>query len=172
MPADLPALRDLLQDQTHPVGEILRSASRMKVRLNSTSLLGLVQHIRSRHQHVRPTAEYLDALRVLAGLGFGRLLHAQVRHRATFRWAIDPRAVCAAAFDPTISFQPQDYLDPAARPPATTQAASAQSIPEGWRQHSFPLRPEGDVILLLPADLTPEEARRLGHLLLAHARSA
>ncbi len=169
MPADLTALRKLAKANLGVAG-VLRAASRMKVRENHTALITLHRFSKQPDGHQLSHDTLLIALRALDGLGFGQLLHPNRRHRATFHWHVDPRAVSAAAFDASIALAPRDFVNPAARPEPPPQPHSAPAIPAGWRHISFPLRPEGEATLQIPADLTAAEARRLGHLLLAHAQ--
>lgn len=94
----------------------------------------------------------------------GQLLQPTRAHRARFVWAVHPHVLRDGLASDAIVLQPHHCLN------GTPVTAATPAPPrEGWQRHTFPLRPDAPVSLELPTDLSEQEAKRLGHFLLAIA---
>lgn len=102
--------------------------------------------------------------RLLESCGMGQLLDPTRVYRATFVWAVHPHILRDALASDAFVLQPQHYRG--GPPPSADQPAPPRP---GWVRHTFPLRPDAPLTLELPENLTPGEARRLGHFLLSVA---
>jgi hypothetical protein len=166
MTPDLEKLREIVRTNAI-VESILETLARSRMRRRITRLV--LVHERRAHGRISTPQfqEILTGFRLLASCGFGQLHEVTVRERARFEWTVHPQVVRDAAANPALTLQPSDLLDP------TVELAGEvreEAVPAGCRRHAFALRPDVEVTLTVPEDLTAGEARRLGHFLLSLAR--
>ena len=163
MNPDLDRLRSVARKQP-AIAALLDLLRRGRVRGNCTALRALAARYGEDTGDNTRFETLLTACRLLENCGMGQLLQPTRAHRARFVWAIHPHVVRDAVANEAIVLQPQHYLK---GPPPP--AAAPKPPPDGWQRHTFPLRATTPVTLELPADLTEQEAKRLGHFLLSIA---
>jgi hypothetical protein len=166
MTPDLEKLRAIVRAEPI-VQSLLDAVLKAKLKGRFTRLETVHRHMRGGKMGLAQFQELLAGFRLLASCGMGQVERPTVRGYARFAWAVRPQVVRDLAANAAMTLQPGDVLDAAILQPA---AVVAPALPAGCRRHTFELRPELEVTLTLPADLTEGEARRLGHLLLALAR--
>ena len=163
MNPDLDRLRAVARKEP-AIGALLDLLRRGRVRGNHTVLRPLAARYGEGTGDNTRFETLVTACRLLENCGMGQLLQPTRAHRARFVWAVHPHVLRDAVASDAIVLQPQHYLK-GAPPPAT----APKPPPDGWQRHTFPLRPDALVTLELPADLSENEAKRLGHFLLAIA---
>ncbi len=167
MPIDLPKLRALLT--TEPgLHAILLVIERTRIRQDITTLANLRKHLDRVPGGDLTQLQLLTAFRLLESCGVGTLKDPTSRQRARFFWIAVPFIVATAALHEQLEILPQHYKKPA--PPLETPDPTEDPQAD-WPTYTLPLRDGITITLRLPADLTKREAERLGHLLLAAARS-
>ena len=163
MNPDLDRLRSVARKEPS-IAALLDLLRRGRVRGNNTVLRPLVARYGEDTAGNTRFETLVTACRLLENCGMGQLLQPTRAHRARFIWAVHPHVVRDAVANEAIVLQPQHYLKGAPPP-----AAAPKPPPNGWQRHTFTLRPTVPVTLELPEDLSEQEAKRLGHFLLAIA---
>ena len=111
-------------------------------------------------------ADVIGVLRKLAELGYGYFITGRRGHRTRFEWKYDLVSVGNAASGGT---QVVEKIQPGSAqdnddddfPAALSAGSVAETTPEGAIRHTFQLRPDWQIELTLPADLSVREASRL-----------
>ena len=165
MNPDLDRLRSVARKEP-AIAALLDLLRRGRVRGNCTALRALAARYGEDTAGNTRFETLLTACRLLENCGMGQLLQPTRAHRARFIWAVHPHVVRDAVANEAIVLQPQHYLKGA--PPPDAAPAPPR---KGWHRHTFPLRPSDPITLELPEDLSEQEAKRLGHFLLALATS-
>ena len=163
MSPDLDRLRAVARKEP-AIAALLDLLRRVRVRGNHTVLRPLIARYGDDTGDNTRFETLVTACRLLESCGMGQLLQPTRAHRARFVWAIHPHVLRDAVANDALVLQPQHHLN---GPPAP--AAAPAPPRESWQRHTFPLRPDAPVTLELPEDLSEQEAKRLGHLLLAIA---
>jgi len=164
MNPDLPRLREVARKEP-AILALLDILRRNRVRGNRTSLHLLAQRHSGDTAGATRSEAMLTAARLLENCGMGRLLNPTRAFRACFVWAVHPHVLRDALENEAMVLIPQHYLHGA--PPPDAAPAPPR---EGWQRHTFPLRPDALLTLELPEGFSGDEARRLGHFLLAIAQ--
>lgn len=163
MRPDLERLRAVAR--TEPaIATLLDLVQRGRVRGHCTALRQLALRYEGDTGGDTRLQALLTACRLLENCGMGRLLQPTRAYRARFVWAVHPHVLRDAVANEALVLQPQHVIEGELAP-----AASPVPPRPGWQRHEFRLRPDAPVTLELPEDLTSDEARRLGHFLLAVA---
>ncbi len=167
MPIDLPKLRTILQ--TEPgLRAIMLVIEKTRIRQDVTTLANLRKHLDRVPGGDLTQLQLLTAFRLLESCGVGSLKDPTSRQRARFFWIAVPFIVATAALHEQLEILPQHYKKP---PLPAAPSAPVEDPQADWPTYTLPLRDHITITLRLPADLTKREAERLGHLLLAAARS-
>ena len=165
MNPDLDRLRTVARKEP-AIASLLDLLQRGRVRGNCTALRQLANRYGEDTGDNTRLQTLVTACRLLENCGMGQLLQPTRAHRARFLWAVHPHVLRDSLANDALILQPEHYLTGS---PATAPAPAPPRA--GWQRHTFPLRPDAPITLELPVDLSGEEARRLGHFLLAHATS-
>lgn len=165
MNPDLDRLRAVAQKEP-AIAALLDLTQRGRVRGNRTRLRPLASRQGDGTGESTRFETLVTACRLLENCGMGQLLQPTRAHRARFVWAVHPHILRDGLASDAIVLQPHHCLKGA---PVSTAAPAPPR--EGWQRHTFPLRPDAPVSLELPADLSEQEAKRLGHFLLSIATS-
>ncbi len=103
-------------------------------------------------------ADVIAVLRKLDEYGCGDFRTGRKGHPTRFEWKYDLVSVGKAAAGGT---QEVEEIQPTADQDNGDDEIAAKAVPEGAIQHTFQLRPDWQVELALPADLSAREAGRL-----------
>jgi len=107
-----------------------------------------------------PRAEVIDVLRKLDEYGCGSFIAGRKGHPTRFEWQYDLVSVGKAAAGGT---QGVDEIQPV--DDDEDGDGEVTSTPEGAIEHKYQLRPDWQVEITLPADLTTREAARLSEFI-------
>jgi hypothetical protein len=102
--------------------------------------------------------DVIDVLRRLDEFGCGNFRTGRKGHPTRFEWKYDLVSVGKAAAGGT---QAVEEIQLPADQDNGDEEVSAKAIPEGAIQHTFQLRPDWQIELTLPSDLSSREAGRL-----------
>ena len=103
-------------------------------------------------------ADVIGVLRKLDEFGCGDFRTGRKGHPTRFEWKYDLVSVGKAAAGGT---QAVEEIQPTADQDNGDEQVAVKAIPEGAIQHTFQLRPDWQIELTLPADLSAREAGRL-----------
>lgn len=146
---NLSALKALYQSD--PVAKIMLDDFSLRRRgQTSTKLDSLLLRLSNAGNSVQ-RSDAIRNFRKLEEFGYGRFVEGRKGHPSRFEWQYDLETVGKAATGEAENVQP-----------ASVEVGGVDDDAVGSIEHPYQLRPDWQVRIILPADLTAREAVRLG----------
>jgi hypothetical protein len=98
-------------------------------------------------------AEIVALMKALEDVGVGKFVHGRSGHPSRFEWSTSLKSVGQAAVGEAVELED---IEGELEDDDQTEEEEVETV-----EHSFKLRPELDIALVLPEDLTVREAERL-----------
>lgn len=148
---DLEGLRSLYVTD-HTAKALLDYAAGRTKNSTESTVDRLMQNLRS--SGVDSRSELVAVLKQLDELGVGTFVLGRKGQQTRFKWAASMISVGKAAREEIEELEEIDYDE-----------LEEEGADELWAEHQYKLRPELEVKLTLPKDLTAREAKRLANFI-------